>query len=106
MSEILLSPFFLLFCAATGLAAFVAHYVCVLDIAPSAADRVATIVAALISTKLSYLVYGMQIGVYRPIGIDVATATWIAVLAALGAAYISAQVALADRRTVSAFSSY
>lgn len=95
MATIVLSPFFLLFCATSGVGAYLAHRLFVLRAKPGTGDRCLAIIAALQSLSLSLATYQIRTGCYSTARIDGTAAAIVAGMTSLGIAFICIECVLA-----------
>lgn len=95
MVTILTSPFFLLFCATSGSATYLAHRLFVLKVRPGSAERILAILAALQSLALSFATHQMRLGAYGPAHIDPGAGALVTAITGLGVAAVCLECVLA-----------
>ena len=85
---VLLSPFFLLFCATSGSAAYLAHRLFILEVKPALAEKLTAMLTAFMSVALSTLAYCIRLGAYQPARITPETSAIVAALTGIGVAFV------------------
>lgn len=93
MVPLLQHPFFLLFCAASGLGAFLAHRLYVRHVQPGVFERTLALCAAVLSLGLSFVAYQIRAGHFAG-RIDGGAAAIVAGLTGLGVAIVCLECVL------------
>lgn len=99
MVTILESPFFLLFCATSGTAAYLAQRLFVDRVPPGVGEQILAILTALQSLALSFATYQIRLGADRGSPIDATAATLVTAVTGLGVAAVCLECVLAGRQT-------
>jgi len=93
MVPLLQHPFFLLFCAASGVAAVLAHRLYIRQITPGLLERLLALAAAMLSLGLSFVAYRIRAGNFGG-RIDSGAAAIIAALTGVGIAIVCLECVL------------
>lgn len=96
MLSVLFSPFFLLFCVATGCGAYLAHRQFIAQAATTLADRLVSLAAAFATCALCVITYCIRLGVYCPARLSADVAMIISAATGLAIAFLCIRCVLAD----------
>lgn len=96
MLSVLFSPYFVLFCVATGCGAYLAHRLYVDRATPTLSDRLVSLGAALATCGLCAITYCIRLGVYCPARLTPDLAMIISAATGLAIAFLCVNCVLTD----------
>lgn len=96
MLSVLFSPFFLLFCVASGCGAYLVHRQFVDQGTPTLADRLVSLAAAIATCGLCVITYCIRLGVYCPTRLTADLAMLISAGTGLAVAFLCIRCVLSD----------
>ena len=88
MLTLVQSPFFVLFCAASAVGAYLAHRFLIVGAKPGTGERGLAFVAALLTLSLSIATYQIRTGTSRDRRIDPEAASVVTTLTGIGVAFV------------------